>query len=346
LATTFVFPAKNFGFDDLARFLATTHTIETLLIDLYLVAARRFGEFARGDLAALCGQIAGIEAEHRVMNREISLAPPDPRNDLCFERADFTCLSTAQAALAPFLSGTGDAIALPDAAAVAAALNGVACATIAPVPPAACNDSSAALLSAAAVAEALGITFYEGVVRAGFFDANDRRQWYLQAALDEERQHLAFLLANGAATPPTRFFFPATTFEHLASWVDLLDALENLFIGAYLVAMQQFSRLGQPLLAQQAGQILGIEAEHRALGRVIAGQQPAHERCLARADYSCLDDVISAIEPFVAGNATHTLAATMPSDQAISAAVGRFGCTSVPLASTPPQPIYLPSIIR
>jgi len=86
--------------------------------------------------------------------------------------------------------------------------------------------------------------------------------------------------------PYQTFYFPSSAFETLTPFIDLLSALENAFIAAYLAAVQEFSLLaaqGKPLTyggvkyqpsdfaeyAKIAASILGVESEHRALGRAI-----------------------------------------------------------------------------
>ncbi len=349
LVAGFYFGANTFGVFDLPAFSAAMDTIETAQIGLYLAAARRFGESGRPDLAEVAGQLLGVESEHRVLGREISLAPPDPRNDRCFERASVGCVAEALGQLSPFLyGGTGYSgpIALPSNAAITAAVAGVTCAAVPLATPATCQESLAQILDIAATAEALGITFYYFGITKGFFPADDQRQWYLQAALDQERNHLGFLVTNGGAPATTTFHFPADTFDNLATFLTVLDQLENAFIGAYLAAMQRFAALGQPLLAEIAGQILGVESEHRVLGQIIAEASPPNDLCLERASYTCLSQVGAALAPFTQGDASHTLQRALPASAALDAAIATFGCTPVPLATNPPYHVSIPLVNR
>src|SRR5262249_1719935 len=102
LTTTFYFPTNTFGVFGLPTFSSTIDTLETIQIELYLAAARRFGESGRLDLAEIAGQLLGVESEQRVIGREISLAPPDPRNDRCFEQATIGCVAEALSLLSSF----------------------------------------------------------------------------------------------------------------------------------------------------------------------------------------------------------------------------------------------------
>jgi hypothetical protein len=347
--TSFHFPVNIFAVGHFGNFLATMNTLEMATIALYLAAIRQLGEQNEPVLAEIFGQIAGIEAEHRVMGREMAQHSPPAPNDLCFERTDFLCAAEASRALANFLNGgagfTGP-FTLPDQAAITGAVGSSTCEEVATATAAPCADTLADSLGAAAMAEAIGISLYYHGIEGGFFaQLSDPQQWYLQAALDEERNHLNFLLANGATPPPSRFFFPAGIFDDLPRFLDLLDTLENAFISAYLAAIPRLHQLGEPLLAEIAGQILGVESGHRVLGRVMDGQRLPNNRCLALAGYTCITQAVVELTPFVTGNDELTERRALPSHAEIDTAVVTFGCTPVPTASIPPE-IFLPVVAR
>jgi hypothetical protein len=87
------------------------------------------------------------------------------------------------------------------------------------------------------------------------------------------------------------FYFPTGTFENLTDFLPILLALEEAFVGAYLVAVNEFSLMaaqiepyrkeqkdpaGKPykdselaFFAQVASAIQGVESEHRTLARAI-----------------------------------------------------------------------------
>lgn len=347
--TQFYFPRNLFAAGSFSTFLATLDTLERVSIAFYLAAIRQASDQGDPALAAICGQLVGSEAEHRVMGREMAQNSPPAPNDLCYERTDFACAVEVMGALASYLNGGADfsdPVALPEQAQVSSAVGTATCTAIVPATVAACAETKADLLATAATAEALGITFYYHAIQGGIFaQLITTQQWYLQAALDEERHHLAFLLDLGAPLPPSPFFFPPGVFDELASFLDLLDTLENAFISAYLAAIQRFQALGEPLLAEIAGQILGVEAEHRVLGRVLRGEPLPHNRCLAQAAYSCVGEANVALTAFINGSADFTLEKRQPSTAEIDQAVDRFGCTSVPLAALP-MDLYLPLVSK
>ncbi len=128
---------------------------------------------------------------------------------------------------------------------------------------------------------------------------------YMRSAFYEEATHAGLLrglvggVVNGA-TPDSSltFYFPAGTFDTLLSFAETLATLENAFIGAYLNAVQLFAQkaaaAGQggsytdvdgttysaaTLLyaSKVAASIMGVECEHRILGRVISDMEPGDD---------------------------------------------------------------------
>ena len=177
-------------------------------------------------------------------------------------------------------------------------------------------DSPAQILTAALIAEDLATTFYYNFLAGKAAEdpavaVELKNRNYLRAALKEEIEHANLLrsllgISAAGADPIQTFYFPKGTFDKLdattgAAALPILDALENAFIGAYLTAVRAFAfmaantstnrgvyyKLGNANLSadqlayfsQVSASILGVEAEHRALGRVIGGQDPANNRC-------------------------------------------------------------------
>jgi hypothetical protein len=139
--------------------------------------------------------------------------------------------------------------------------------------------SAGDILSIAATAEALAVTFYtHGIKHAHKLGLASDQQEYLEAAVIEEQIHYNFLVANGGKALTKEFSFPhgPNTFTRLGLFVDTLLQLEVDFIAAYLAAVKEFAEQGQPGLAQIAAQIMGVEAEHRVLGRDIGSLVPAN----------------------------------------------------------------------
>lgn len=139
------------------------------------------------------------------------------------------------------------------------------------------EDSIVSILSIAATAEELAVTFYtNGIANAHKLGISGANLDYLIAAVIEEQIHRDFLVAAGGKPLTDKFSFPKgyETFEDLGPFIYTLQQLEEAFIAAYLAAVSEFSQYNQPRLAQIAAQIMGVEAEHRALGRSISPNFP------------------------------------------------------------------------
>ena len=154
---------------------------------------------------------------------------------------------------------------------------------------------------------------------------------YLRAALTQELQHAALFrsllgIPSAAQDPVQTFYFPAGTFDSLQAFTGMLDALENAFIGAYLNAIQEFaaksakahrgdgawrepadraySKEQLDYFAKVSATIMGVEAEHRVLGRVISGTDPANNLNYESTDglnavYNGPHSAVAALTPFL-----------------------------------------------
>ncbi|HCI79594.1 MAG TPA: hypothetical protein DHW02_07885 [Ktedonobacter sp.] len=134
-------------------------------------------------------------------------------------------------------------------------------------------DSVQTILDIAATAEQLAVTFYTyGIKNAHELGITGQNFNYLTAAVVEEQLHLNLLVAAGGKPVTGTFSFPygEDTFDYQDKFVKTLDQLETAFESAYLAAIRDFVYLNQPDLAVLAGQIVTVEAEHRALGRSIS----------------------------------------------------------------------------
>jgi hypothetical protein len=124
------------------------------------------------------------------------------------------------------------------------------------------------------------------------------------------------------------FYFPAGTFDTLGAFTALLDALENAFIGAYLNAIQELAAKSAQMrnsehdhndhedsdnkytpeqldyFAKVAASIMGIECEHRVLGRVLSNTNPANNLNYEQTDginavYNGPSSAVAALTPFL-----------------------------------------------
>jgi len=146
--------------------------------------------------------------------------------------------------------------------------------------PASAADMTAVqnIFTVARTAEQLAVTFYtNGLRNANALRFGPRTRQRLEAALIEEQIHQQFFTANGGQSLADTFSFPngERTFFDVRLFVETQQQLEGVFDSAFLAAVREFAELGQPRFAQIAAQIACVEAEHRVLGRVILGAEPA-----------------------------------------------------------------------
>jgi Ferritin-like domain len=182
---------------------------------------------------------------------------------------------------------------------------------------------------------------------------------YLQAALSEEISHANLFrsllgISGPNADPAQTFYFPAGTFDSLGAFLGILNALENAFIGAYLNAIQELSvksastkrddgwrdRDGSKYTSEQldyfakvAATIMGIEAEHRVLGRVIGNNNPANNLAYEQTDglnavYNGPNSAVAALTPFLTSS-------TGPGFS-LATALANQGTVSLPATGGPP----------
>jgi hypothetical protein len=110
---------------------------------------------------------------------------------------------------------------------------------------------------------------------------NSAHREYFKAARNQEASHLATLLSLDLSFPFTTFSFPAGTFQSAPAMLAMGEQLERVFIGAYLGAIKVAATVSGDLgvfVAEAAGEILGVECEHRVLIRDIAGEDPPNDR--------------------------------------------------------------------
>lgn len=167
-------------------------------------------------------------------------------------------------------------------------------------------------------------------------NGNPHHVRYLQAALDAEAKHAVLLIQTGATFNPFRkFYFPPTTFTRAGtsvspdSFFGLMERLEATMVGLYLTSVAQFLQLKRPDLAGLATTIMGVEAEHRSLGRIISAIRPPNNLTLENASFSCVGDVGTVLRPFLTGRrflyaSDATRATPLPSSAQIARVVGKY----------------------
>jgi hypothetical protein len=223
------------------------------------------------------------------------------------------------------------------------------------------SSTNQKILNAAATAEALATTMYYNIINApgSIYQAglagNASDQAYLVAGYEEELNHYNFLLGNGATALATTFYFPTNMFVDPQTTVNTLVTLEDAFIAAYLIGVRDFSSVALKVIAAQ---IMGVEAEHRVLARVVTNDlgltsvtglsgnpEPvnapnntannlAYERTFSTA-LPDIDHVVAALGPFVTAGTTGFAATPYAFTTAANAAPSA-GQPTVALANSGP----------
>ncbi len=146
-----------------------------------------------------------------------------------------------------------------------------------PIPSAlaAGGNSVNAIVTDAVTAEALAVTFLSGVVaNAGKIGIPSNLVPVLQAANAAEYDHYKTLRSLGAKPVTQKFWAPDQFFASANDVFATIEYAETQFVNAYLIAVTAFAKGGKDSLARYAAEILGTEAEHRALARFAQGKLP------------------------------------------------------------------------
>ncbi len=101
---------------------------------------------------------------------------------------------------------------------------------------------------------------------------------YFEAAQQQEQAHEDTLVSLKLDFPYSVFSFPAGTFASARNMLAFGEKLESIFIGAYLGAIKAAASETNTFIAEAAAQILGVECEHRALIREVAGDAVPNNR--------------------------------------------------------------------
>lgn len=131
------------------------------------------------------------------------------------------------------------------------------------------------IVTAAVTAEALAVTYLTGVVEnASKIGIPASLVPVLKAANAAELDHYRTLRKLGAKPLTTRFWAPDAFFKSSKDVFATIEYAETQFVNAYLIAITAFAKAHKTSLARYAGEILGTEAEHRALARFAQGKLP------------------------------------------------------------------------
>jgi hypothetical protein len=127
----------------------------------------------------------------------------------------------------------------------------------------------------AVTAEALAVTFLTGVIEnAHKIGIPKSLVPVLKAANAAEYDHYKALRSLGFRPLTKKFWAPDSFFTSSKSVFETIEYAETLFVNAYLIAITATAKAKQDKLARYAGEICGVESEHRALARFALGKLP------------------------------------------------------------------------
>ncbi|MDQ6780150.1 MAG: ferritin-like domain-containing protein [Candidatus Eremiobacteraeota bacterium] len=207
-----------------------------------------------------------------------------------------------------------------------------------------CDCTAHEILSLAATAENLAVTFYYHILNLpttvpDINDTNHRN--YFQAAMIHEWLHKEFLESQGGRALATRFFFPVGMFTNQTVFFNTVLELEHRFIGAYIASTREFSGVvssnitkPNPFAIGASAQIMGVECEHRALIRDVANLTPPDNLPFEPVPERCVKEVMATLKPFLMGGSGFVGPFSLPPKEEVNERALPFG-----FGFFPPVPI-------
>jgi hypothetical protein len=158
------------------------------------------------------------------------------------------------------------------------------------------HDSVKKVGTVAVTAEAFAVTYLTALLGKPPADTPADVAEVLKAADLEEFRHFRFLRRAGFKPLTLQFYIPDALFgPSVKDVAAVIELAEELFVNAYLIGITTFARAGKETLARYAGEIAGVEAEHRALARFVQGKLP-NNRAFERFHYHRLDAIVAQLE--------------------------------------------------
>jgi hypothetical protein len=148
------------------------------------------------------------------------------------------------------------------------------------LPAHAATDDPPTIVGVALTAELLAVAFQtNALANASAIGLTANEVTTIQAILAQEALHVRYLQAYGAVpaygtNAEATFVLPAGTFSSRTGYANAAVLAETAFVAAYMAATRDFAADGRADLAQLTYQLGAVEAEHRALARVIGGYVP------------------------------------------------------------------------
>lgn len=135
------------------------------------------------------------------------------------------------------------------------------------------GDTIADVINTAITAEELAITYLTGLIENVSANPVGKFKEVLKAANAAEVDHYKALKGLGAKPLTSKFWAPDAIFKP-ENVFPTLEVVEALFVNAYLIGTTVFANAGKADFARYAGEILGVEAQHRTLARFAQNKLP------------------------------------------------------------------------
>ena len=155
------------------------------------------------------------------------------------------------------------------------------------------GDSVKKVGTIAVTAEALAVTYLSNLIQSQGSRFPAQVGEILKAANAAEQAHYELLKGAGFQPLATKFWVPDSAVS-AKNAPAVIEKLETLFVNAYLVATTVFAKAGKADLARYAGEIAGVEAQHRVLARELQGKLPNNVG-FESYRYTSLDDIVGQI---------------------------------------------------
>ena len=158
------------------------------------------------------------------------------------------------------------------------------------------GDSVKTVGTVAVTAEAFAVTYLTALLGNPPKDTPAEVAAVIKAADEEEYLHYRFLRSAGFEPLTKKFYLPDALFgPGVKDVAAVIEIAEELFVNAYLIGITTFAGAGNADLARYAGEILGVEAEHRALARSVQGKLP-NDRAFESYRYKHLNTIVKQLE--------------------------------------------------
>ena len=191
-------------------------------------------------------------------------------------------------------------------------------------------ETAADILNALLTAEKIESALYARGLESPALQGLAPEQFaYFQAGLSHELAHIDVLTELGASVPYDEFFFPPGVFDDLNLYVNTLLTLETAGVSAYIQASEEFARMGRFELSRLMDQIMGVEAEHRALLREVLDLVPASNLCFERAPNQPVTQILAALPSFLEPNQFEGGSVgpiPLPTPEQAELLIGPYGC--------------------